>query len=207
MGNPVKLYQQLRFADAEEATPAHLLLMKLKNAQSSKMLICVPIFFWILFQLTAIAMPFVIRNSWNVNQAAVVFCNPMNAVVLQSLDVTVLECLTIMDLHHRLTRQEKGRKKSTRVGPTAVIVSAIVIPVILALLVGAYYYFTRNSTQNDLKMDEEIVEGENTISPPQIDAMEGSISMADVPFPSAPPPGSFSKDESLVDKNPDSKIV
>merc|ERR1711865_704625 len=114
MGNPVKLYQQLRFADAEEATPAHLLLMKLKNAQSSKMLICVPIFFWILFQLTAIAMPFVIRNSRNVNQAAVVFCNPMNAVVLQSLDVTVLECLTIMDLHHRLTRQEKGRKKKVQ---------------------------------------------------------------------------------------------
>lgn len=113
-----------------------------------------------------------------------------------------------MDLHHRLTRQEKGQKKKYKSEPnTAVIVSAIVIPVILALLVGAYYYFTRNSTQNDLKMDEGIVEGENTISPPQIDAMEGSMSMADVPFPSAPPPGSFSKDESLVDKNPDSKIV
>lgn len=102
----------------------------------------------------------------------------------------------------------KGPEKKYKSEPnTAVIVSAIVIPVILALLVGAYYYFTRNSTQNDLKMDEGIVEGENTISPPQIDAMEGSMSMADVPFPSAPPPGSFSKDESLVDKNPDSKIV
>jgi len=95
----------------------------------------------------------------------------------------------------------------------SVIVPAIVVPIVLAVLVFIYYFFTRRSTQQDTKINSELDGSENFAPPPQVQAMEGSMSMSDIPITSPtaatsmPPPESFSNDEAPVDKNPDSKIV
>lgn len=94
---------------------------------------------------------------------------------------------------------QKADKSSQTSNVTVII--AIIVPVVLALLVLVYYIFTRKPTQKDLKIDAEI-DGDDDVaaSPLPVQAMEGSLSMADVTLSSpssvsSPPPESFSIDD------------
>merc|ERR1712048_594340 len=65
-------------------------------------------------------------------------------------------------------------------GPNVVVlVVAIGVPVILAILVTVYYCFTRKTTPQDAKNVEGFDESK------KVEAMEGSLSMADVPMPTS----------------------
>jgi len=98
-------------------------------------------------------------------------------------------------------------------GPNGVIVIAIIVPVVLALLVVVYYFFTRDSTLQDSKFVAELDGNENAGLSLPLQAMEGSLSMSDIPMPSltasSPSPDSFSIDENEtpVDTEPENKIV
>ena len=93
-----------------------------------------------------------------------------------------------------------------------VIISATVVPVVLAILVLLYYCFTRKSTQQDPKINAGFDGSESSTPLPPVQAMEGSLSMSDIPMTSptsaaSPPPESFASDETPMDTHHDSKIV
>lgn len=110
-----------------------------------------------------------------------------------------------------MDKSETESEKLKDNGPNVVLISAIIVPVVLALLVIIYYCFTRNSTQQDSKINAEYDGAEDAASYPPVRAMEGSLSMSDIPMPSptaaSPPPESFSIDETPVDTSSDNKIV
>lgn len=89
------------------------------------------------------------------------------------------------------------------------------VPVVLAILVLIYYFYTRTSSQKELNMDNGLSGDERTRPSPPVATMEGSLSMADVPMSTStptptPPPESFSNDTDdgiPLDKNPDTKLV
>merc|ERR1712232_338211 len=89
------------------------------------------------------------------------------------------------------TKQTSKQVKDA--GPnTVVIIIAIGVPVVLALLVAVYYCFTRKSMSRDAKNIEGFDETKNVEPPTPVQAMEGSLSMSDIPMPNSPPAESFS---------------
>lgn len=108
---------------------------------------------------------------------------------------------------------------SKKTGKNVVIIIAVIVPVTLALLTIIYYFYTRNSTSKDNKFVANPDGTENEGPHVPVENMEGSLSMSDIPIDSMggslslseiePPPESFSldEDETLVDVDPDHKIV
>lgn len=100
--------------------------------------------------------------------------------------------------------------KPKRNNQNTVIIVAVIVPVVLALLTLIYYFFTRKSKNQGSKF--VIDDAENEGAPVPVQAMEGSLSMSDIPMqspPSSPPPESFSIDDSEppVDSDTEHKIV
>mmetsp|Transcript_16787 Transcript_16787/g.38782 ORF Transcript_16787/g.38782 Transcript_16787/m.38782 type:complete len:811 (+) Transcript_16787:89-2521(+) len=96
---------------------------------------------------------------------------------------------------------------------TIVVIVAVIVPVVLALLTVGWYFVSRNSTKEENKNAGEPDANESEKRDLPIQAMEGSLSMADVVLtPSAaasPPAESFSigEDENPVETNLENKIV
>lgn len=105
-----------------------------------------------------------------------------------------------------------GNKQKS--GPNPIIVSAIVVPILLAFLVLVYYLLTRGGTLKEDANKDFFADSDPFVSPAGDDLrrppMEGSLSMADVPAQSSPagasspPPESFSIDE---DDHPASPVA
>jgi hypothetical protein len=96
-------------------------------------------------------------------------------------------------------------------GPNVVIIIAVTVPVVLALLTVVYYFFTRNSTLKDDKIFSNPDGTENVDPSLPVQAMEGSLSMSDVPLPSPTTSShenfSIAENEPNVNIDPENKIV